>query len=81
LNESHGKKKNEEFVIKVINWSTGKQHPSLKSPLHAPLKSLLREVSMKTKFKPLNAKEIPIEKDGLAVKDNGALSKKIKKSH
>jgi hypothetical protein len=34
---------------------------------------------MKTKSKPLNAKEIPVEKDGLAAKDNGALLKKIKK--
>jgi len=31
---------------------------------------------MKTKSKPLNAKEIPVEKDGLAAKDNGALLKK-----
>jgi hypothetical protein len=35
---------------------------------------------MKTKSKPLNAKEIPVEKDGLAAKDNGALlKKKLKK--
>jgi hypothetical protein len=44
------------------------------------LKSLLGKASMKTKSKPLNAKEIPVEKDGLAAKDNGALLKKIKKN-
>jgi len=81
LNESYGRKKNEEFIVKVINWSTEKQHPSLRSPLHPSLKSLLREGSMKTKSKSLNAKEIPVEKDGPVFKDKGALPKKIKKSH
>jgi hypothetical protein len=34
---------------------------------------------METKSKPLNAKEIAVEKDGSAAKDNGALPKKIQK--
>jgi hypothetical protein len=80
LNESHGRKKNEEIIAKVINWSTGEQHPSLRSPQHTPLKSLLGKASMETKSKPLNAKEIPVEKDGPSAKDNGALPKKIQKN-
>jgi len=44
------------------------------------LKSLLDEASMETKSKPLNAKEIPVEKDGPVVKDNGALPKTIQKN-
>ncbi|CAM8908780.1 unnamed protein product [Rhodiola kirilowii] len=34
-NDSHGRKKNEEIIAKVTNWSTGKQH--------LPLKTLLGE--------------------------------------
>ncbi|XP_011006105.1 PREDICTED: uncharacterized protein LOC105112197 isoform X2 [Populus euphratica] len=77
LNESQGRKKNEEIIAKVTNWSTGDQCPSLRSPQHAPLKSLLGEASMETKSKKLNAKEIPVEKDGPAAKDNGALPKTV----
>ncbi|XP_061961005.1 uncharacterized protein LOC133681852 isoform X3 [Populus nigra] len=77
LNESQGRKKNEEIIAKVTNWSTGEQHPSLRSPQHTPLKSLLGEASMETKSKALNAKEILVEKDGSAAKDNGALSKTV----
>nr|AOF43491.1 C2H2 family protein [Populus trichocarpa] len=77
LNESQGRKKNEEIIAKVTNWSTGEQHPSLRSPQHTPLKSLLGEASMETKSKALNAKEIPVEKDGFAAKDNGALPKTV----
>ncbi|XP_024440952.2 uncharacterized protein LOC18105314 isoform X3 [Populus trichocarpa] len=77
LSESQGRKKNEEIIAKVTNWSTGEQHPSLRSPQHTPLKSLLGEASMETKSKALNAKEIPVEKDGFAAKDNGALPKTV----
>ncbi|KAG6750015.1 hypothetical protein NC652_033560 [Populus alba x Populus x berolinensis] len=77
LNESEGRKKNEEIIAKVTNWSTGEQRPSLRSPQHAPLKSLLGEASMETKSKPVNAKEIPVEKDSPAAKDNGALPKTV----
>ncbi|KAJ6973176.1 hypothetical protein NC653_033494 [Populus alba x Populus x berolinensis] len=77
LNESEGRKKNEEIIAKVTNWSTGEQRPSLRSPQHAPLKSLLGEASMETKSKPLNAKEIPVEKDSPAAKDNGDLPKTV----
>jgi len=69
LNESQGRKKNEEIIAKVTNWSTGEQHPSLRSPQHTPLKSLLGKASMETKSKPLNAKEILVEKDGPSAKD------------
>jgi len=62
---------------KLEHWE---QHLSLRSPQHTPLKSLLGKASMKTKSKPLNAKKIPVEKDGLAAKDNGALLKKIQKN-
>jgi hypothetical protein len=44
------------------------------------LKSLLSEASMETKSKPLNAKEIPVEKDGPVVKDNDVLPKTIQKN-
>uniref|UniRef100_A0A6M2ES71 C2H2-type domain-containing protein n=1 Tax=Populus davidiana TaxID=266767 RepID=A0A6M2ES71_9ROSI len=77
LNESEGRKKNEEIIAKVTNWSTGEQRSSLRSPQHAPLKSLLGEASMETKSKPVNAKEIPVEKDSPAAKDDGALPKTV----
>ncbi|KAJ6401247.1 hypothetical protein OIU84_016625 [Salix udensis] len=66
-NESQGRKKHEEIMAKVTDWSTGKQH--------TPLKNLLGEASMETRSKSLNAKEIPVEKDGPAAKDNGSLPK------
>ena len=69
LNESQGRKKHEEIVAKVTNWSTGNQH--------TPLKNLLGEASMETRSKSLNAKEIPVEKDGPAAKDNGSLPKTV----
>ncbi|KAJ6343481.1 hypothetical protein OIU76_005257 [Salix suchowensis] len=56
-------------MAKVTDWSTGKQH--------TPLKNLLGEASMETRFKSLNAKEIPVEKDGPAAKDNGSLPKTV----
>ena len=43
------------------------------------MKSLLGKASMETKSKPLNAKEIPFEKDGPAAKNNGVLLTKIQK--
>ncbi|KAM5569692.1 hypothetical protein ABKV19_016948 [Rosa sericea] len=49
VNESPGRKKNEEIIAKVTNWSTGKQH--------TPLKSLLGETSSESNGKPLNQKE------------------------
>uniref|UniRef100_A0A6N2MQI8 C2H2-type domain-containing protein n=1 Tax=Salix viminalis TaxID=40686 RepID=A0A6N2MQI8_SALVM len=68
-NEWQGRKKHEEIMAKVTDWSTGKQH--------TPLKNLLGEASMETRFKSLNAKEIPVEKDGPAAKDNGSLPKTV----
>nr|GMD02326.1 microtubule-associated protein futsch isoform X1 [Ipomoea batatas]GMD70859.1 microtubule-associated protein futsch isoform X1 [Ipomoea batatas]GMD90912.1 microtubule-associated protein futsch isoform X1 [Ipomoea batatas]GME10373.1 microtubule-associated protein futsch isoform X1 [Ipomoea batatas] len=45
VNESQGRKKNEEIIAKVTNWSTGKQH--------TPLKNLLGEA------KSPNTKQVP----------------------
>ncbi|XP_022874989.1 uncharacterized protein LOC111393607 isoform X2 [Olea europaea var. sylvestris] len=58
-NESDGRKKNEEIIAKVTNWSSGKQH--------SPLKNLLSEA------KSPNAKQVPAanHKDETAPKDNG----------
>ncbi|MCD7472187.1 hypothetical protein HAX54_013195 [Datura stramonium] len=46
VNESQGRKKNEEIIAKVTNWSTGKQQ-------HTPLKNLLGEARSP------NAKQVP----------------------
>ncbi|GFY96609.1 pentatricopeptide repeat (PPR) superfamily protein [Actinidia rufa] len=51
VNESQGRKKNEEIIAKVTNWSTGKQH--------TPLKSLLGEANLETKPKSPNPKQNP----------------------
>ncbi|KAG6667628.1 uncharacterized protein LOC122315592 isoform X1 [Carya illinoinensis] len=67
VNESQGRKKNEEIIAKVTNWSTGKQH--------TPLKSLLGEASLESKQKLKKAKENPApatQKDETSPKDNGA---------
>lgn len=53
VNESEGRKKNEEIISKVTNWSTaGKQH--------SPLKNLLNEAHAETKVKSLspNSKQL-----------------------
>lgn len=49
VNESEGRKKNEEIIAKVNNWSTGKQH--------TPLKNLLVEANREMKPKPPSPKE------------------------
>ena len=49
VNESQGRKKNEEAIAKVTNWSTGKQH--------IPLKTLLVEANTETKPKSPAPKE------------------------
>jgi len=69
VNESQGRKKNEEIIAKVTNWSTGKQH--------TPLKSLLGEASLESKAKSKKPKETPapaIQKDETVPKDNGAIA-------
>ncbi|XP_023927706.1 uncharacterized protein LOC112039093 isoform X2 [Quercus suber] len=69
VNESQGRKKNEEIIAKVTNWSTGKQH--------TPLKTLLGEASLETKSKSPRPKENPapaIQKDETVPKDNGAFA-------
>uniref|UniRef100_A0A5B7A6Z5 C2H2-type domain-containing protein n=1 Tax=Davidia involucrata TaxID=16924 RepID=A0A5B7A6Z5_DAVIN len=66
INESQGRKKNEEIIAKVTNWSTGKQH--------SPLKSLLGEANPETKPKSPSPKQTPtvIQKDETAANNNGA---------
>ncbi|XP_044499717.1 uncharacterized protein LOC123221093 isoform X3 [Mangifera indica] len=69
VNESQGRKKNEEIIAKVTNWSTGKQH--------TPLKNLLSEANHKTKPKSPNPREnrTPVlQKDETTTEDNGALA-------
>ncbi|KAK3416889.1 hypothetical protein EUGRSUZ_H02631 [Eucalyptus grandis] len=64
-NDSQGRKKNEEIIAKVTNWSTGKQH--------SPLKSLLVEANRESKLKSASPKESPapiVAKDDDAVKDS-----------
>ncbi|CAA2933734.1 to-interacting 1 [Olea europaea subsp. europaea] len=58
VNESEGRKKNEETIAKVTNWSSEKQH--------SPLKNLLSEA------KSPNPKQVPAasQKDESATKDN-----------
>ncbi|KAI4344904.1 hypothetical protein L6164_012086 [Bauhinia variegata] len=63
VNESQGRKKNEEIIAKVTNWSPGKQH--------VPLKSLLGEASHSNKPKSLKYEENPeTQKNGKVPKDN-----------
>ncbi|XP_043720486.1 uncharacterized protein LOC122668025 isoform X2 [Telopea speciosissima] len=51
MKESEGRKKNEEIIAKVSNWSAGKPH--------TPLRSLLVEANLESKQKPSNAQEHP----------------------
>ncbi|XP_030467344.1 uncharacterized protein LOC115686261 [Syzygium oleosum] len=64
-NDSQGRKKNEEIIAKVTNWSAGKQH--------SPLKSLLVEANRESKLKSASPKESSapiVAKDDHAAKDN-----------
>jgi hypothetical protein len=63
-------------MAKVTNWSTGKQHPPLKSPQHAP-KILLGKANMETKSKSPDAKEIPVDKGDPAANSNGTSPKTL----
>ncbi|KAI9196885.1 hypothetical protein LWI28_027841 [Acer negundo] len=66
VNESEGRKKNEEVIAKVTNWSTGK---------HTPLKNLLGEAKHDARPKSPNPKENQahvIWEDETVSKDNGA---------
>ncbi|KAJ4845631.1 hypothetical protein Tsubulata_038342 [Turnera subulata] len=68
VNESQGRKKNEEIIAKVTNWSAGKQH--------VPLKNLLGEASSQTKPKSSNLLENSapvVHKDPSPANDNGGL--------
>ncbi|XP_062109267.1 uncharacterized protein LOC133819904 [Humulus lupulus] len=50
INESPGRKKNEDIIAKVTNWSTGKQQ-------HTPLKNLLGKASVEARAKSPKRKE------------------------
>ncbi|KAJ6956363.1 hypothetical protein NC652_007442 [Populus alba x Populus x berolinensis] len=77
VNDSPGRKKNEKIMAKVTNWNTGKEHPPLKSPQHAPSKNLLGKANMETKSKSPNAKEIPVDKVDPAANSNGTSPKTL----
>ncbi|KAL2488351.1 AvrPto-interacting protein 1 [Forsythia ovata] len=65
VNKSEGRKKNEEIIAKVTNWSWGKQH--------SPLKNLLSEA------KSPNPKQVPAanQKDETDTKDNGQVAASV----
>ncbi|XP_042513094.1 uncharacterized protein LOC122088020 isoform X2 [Macadamia integrifolia] len=63
--ESEGRKKNEEIIAKVSNWSAGKPH--------TPLRSLLVEANLESLQKPSNGQEHPATvatKDEASAQDN-----------
>ncbi|CAL5347801.1 unnamed protein product [Camellia sinensis] len=67
-NQSQGRKKNEEIIAKVTNWSIGKRH--------IPLKSLLGEANLETKLKSPIPKQTPTvtkSNDGSAATVNSIL--------
>ncbi|XP_027119155.1 uncharacterized protein [Coffea arabica] len=66
VNESEGRKKNEEIIAKVTNWNAGKQH--------SPLKNLLNEAQAETKVKSADQKQVPSVNQGneTVSKNNGA---------
>lgn len=69
VNESQGRKKNEEIIAKVTNWSAGKQH--------TPLKNLLSGANLETRPKSPNPRENKtpaVQKDEMTTKDNGPLA-------
>lgn len=68
VNESAGRKKNEDIISKVTNWSTGK-HQSI------PLKNLLGEAKVGTKPK---SPETIIQRVETAGKSNGASGTTVK---
>ncbi|XP_028759708.1 uncharacterized protein LOC114718528 isoform X2 [Neltuma alba] len=66
VNDSQGRKKNEEIIAKVTNWSTSKQSST-------PLKSLLGEAANSNKPKSPKLEENPVSsKNGKAATDNGS---------
>lgn len=80
VNESQGRKKNEEIIAKVTNWSTGKQH--------TPLKNLLNEASLERKPRSPTPKEnqkgdkaakdsVPVAKTGNSILDPLSPASKI----
>ncbi|KAK7319004.1 hypothetical protein RJT34_03713 [Clitoria ternatea] len=62
VNESQGKKKNEEIIAKVTNWSTSKEH--------TPLKSLLGEAAHSNKPKSPKVEEISVNQKNSKVGEN-----------
>lgn len=73
VNESPGRKKNEEIIAKVTNWSTGKQHST-------PLKNLLGEAKVGTRTKSPSPKRIEtnVQKDATEAKSNVSSATTVK---
>ncbi|TKY59932.1 hypothetical protein E2542_SST17027 [Spatholobus suberectus] len=65
VNESQGRKKNEEIIAKVTNWSTSKEH--------TPLKSLLGEAAHSNKPKSPKMEDNSVnQKSGKVPENNGS---------
>ncbi|XP_061363764.1 uncharacterized protein LOC133307292 [Gastrolobium bilobum] len=65
MNESQGRKKSEEIIAKVTNWSTSKEH--------TPLKSLLGEAAHSNKAKSPKMEENSVnQKNGKVPENNGS---------
>ncbi|KAG5015322.1 hypothetical protein AAZX31_08G104300 [Glycine max] len=64
VNESQGRKKNEEIIAKVTNWSTSKEH--------TPLKSLLGEAAHSSKPRSPKMENSVNQKSGKVLEKNGS---------
>lgn len=73
VNESPGRKKNEEMIAKVTNWSTAKQHST-------PLKNLLGEAKVETRTKSPSPEktETSIQTDATEAKSNVSFATTVK---
>lgn len=73
VNESSGRKKNEEMIAKVTNWSAAKQHS-------IPLKNLLGEAKVETRTKSPSPKqtESNIQIDATVAKSNVSSTTTVK---
>ncbi|KAK7359333.1 hypothetical protein VNO77_01288 [Canavalia gladiata] len=64
VNESQGRKKNEEIIAKVTSWSTSKEH--------TPLKSLLGEAAHTKPKSPIVEENSVVQKNSKVPEDNGS---------
>ncbi|KAL6009500.1 hypothetical protein ACLOJK_022729 [Asimina triloba] len=70
VNESQGRKKNEEIIEKVVNWSPGKPH--------TPLRNLLVEANIESKHKPsqkIQDRASPAPREEHALQEKGTPAK------